>query len=208
MINLTATIIFLAIGVIFLIIEMLTPGLGLSGALGIVALFVAIMLQIGNPVGILFMVALVLFLIAVALLVFFRLVNKGSFDRTPMVLKDRIESESTELSEQSMKELPGSVGLALTPLRPAGKAIFDMRTLDVSTMGEFLPSGAKVEVVLVEGLRIVVRSAPEAELTITEEETREPEIFEPEIAGEQMPAQEELQIILDKQPEEAPNAVL
>lgn len=169
--NLTATLICLGIGLLLLIVEMFTPGLGASGALGVIALFVAVMLQIGNPVGILFMVALVLFLIAVAVLVFFRLASKGRIERSRIVLKDRIDGESNNLSEQTMQAFVGCKGMALTPLRPAGKAVFDNKTLDVTTEGAFLPSGANVEVLRVEGLRIVVGMAQEA---YTVQENKDP----------------------------------
>ncbi len=51
------------------------------------------------------------------------------------------------------------IGEAVTLLRPAGKAEFGGVTLDVVTSGEFLPKGARVQVVRAEGLRILVRAA-------------------------------------------------
>ncbi|MEL7603584.1 MAG: NfeD family protein [Bacillota bacterium] len=157
--HMVPTLICLGIGILLFIVEMFTPGLGAAGALGAIALFAAVMLQIGNPIGILFMVALVLFIVAVALLVFFRLASHGRFDKTRIVLKDRIEGESTDISPQNFQAYVGSIGEAVTLLRPAGKAEFDGVTLDVVTSGEFLPKGARVQVVRAEGLRILVRAA-------------------------------------------------
>ncbi|MDL2235552.1 hypothetical protein LJC07_05270 [Christensenellaceae bacterium OttesenSCG-928-L17] len=158
MINVTATVIFLVVGVLLLVVEMFTPGLGVSGAAGMVSLFVAVMLQIGNTVGVLFMIALVLFLVAIAVLVFFRVVGSSRFEKSKIVLSDRIDGESTPLHDTNIQAHIGSRGIAVTPLRPAGKAVFDYTTLDVVTAGEFLPSGAEVEVTEVEGLRILVRA--------------------------------------------------
>ena len=54
-------------------------------------------------------------------------------------------------------ELVGRMGQATTVLRPAGKAQIDGRYLDVVSDGPFVPVGAAVEVIRVEGNRVVVR---------------------------------------------------
>lgn len=53
--------------------------------------------------------------------------------------------------------LVGMSGTAETTLRPAGKALFDGRYLDVVSDGPFVPAGMPVEVVRVEGNRVVVK---------------------------------------------------
>lgn len=161
--NMVATFICLGIGLLLFVGEMFTPGLGAMGVLGTIALFAAVMLQINNPVGILFMVALVLFIVAVALLVFFRLAMRGKFDKSRIILSEHIDGSSNSLKEAGFQSYVGSTGVALTALRPAGKAEFDGKTLDVVTEGEFLPKGAKVQVIKAEGLRILVRAVAEEE---------------------------------------------
>ena len=54
---------------------------------------------------------------------------------------------------------PGAVGVAKSMLRPAGKARFNDTLVDVCTEGEFIESGAAIEVVERHGNRIVVRRA-------------------------------------------------
>lgn len=56
----------------------------------------------------------------------------------------------------------GDAGTALTRLRPAGKAIFNGRRVDVVTQGQMLDEGCPVEVVDVSGNRVVVREARRA----------------------------------------------
>jgi membrane-bound serine protease (ClpP class) len=53
--------------------------------------------------------------------------------------------------------LLGAVGTAATMLRPAGMAMFGEQYVDVVTEGSFIPAGARVQVVEVEGNRIVVK---------------------------------------------------
>lgn len=156
--NLTATIICLSIGIVLFIVEMFTPGLGIAGLLGAIALFIAVLLQIGNPVGIVFMIALVLFLVAVGILVFLRLVGSKRFDKAKIILQEQMEGNSTDLKEDAAQAYAGHTGITATPLRPAGKAVFNGKTMDVATGGEFLPAGSLVIIKKVEGLRILVQA--------------------------------------------------
>lgn len=55
----------------------------------------------------------------------------------------------------------GDIGMALGPLRPAGKARFGAVLVDVVTQGEYVEPGTRVEVVDRSGNRIVVRPARE-----------------------------------------------
>lgn len=51
----------------------------------------------------------------------------------------------------------GAVGTAVTVLRPAGTVLFGDRYVDVVTEGAYVPAGSRVQVVEVEGNRIVVK---------------------------------------------------
>jgi membrane-bound serine protease (ClpP class) len=53
--------------------------------------------------------------------------------------------------------LLGAVGNSATDLRPSGMAKFGEQFVDVVTEGNFIPAGAKVQVIEVEGNRIVVK---------------------------------------------------
>ncbi len=53
----------------------------------------------------------------------------------------------------------GSRGVTQTVLRPAGKALIDGQRVDVVTEGDMIDEGAEIEVVRVDGNRVVVRPA-------------------------------------------------
>ena len=55
----------------------------------------------------------------------------------------------------------GDWGLAVSPLRPAGKARFGDRYLDVLTDGDFVERGRQVRIIEIQGSRIVVRDVEE-----------------------------------------------
>ena len=56
----------------------------------------------------------------------------------------------------------GDWGVAISPLRPAGKARFGDRYLDVLTDGDFVERGRQVRIIEIQGSRIVVRDVEEA----------------------------------------------
>jgi membrane-bound serine protease (ClpP class) len=57
---------------------------------------------------------------------------------------------------------PGTQGTAVTVLRPSGKARFADHVVDVVTEGEFIASQTSVTIVKTDGMRVVVKSAPQA----------------------------------------------
>ncbi len=70
-------------------------------------------------------------------------------------------SPTTDPDRGSTGEVPeeGSEGVALSPLRPAGRAEFDGRTFDVRSVGAFVESGARIRVLGDEGSSLLVENA-------------------------------------------------
>lgn len=58
--------------------------------------------------------------------------------------------------------LVGKVGEARSMLRPAGKAVFEGKLVDVVTQGDMIEKGSRIEIVEVKGNRIVVQKVEEA----------------------------------------------
>ncbi len=67
------------------------------------------------------------------------------------------ESPGTATAVPDLAELLGAVGVAATPLRPAGKVQFGDEFVDVVAEGGYVPPGARVQVVEIEGNRVVVK---------------------------------------------------
>jgi membrane-bound serine protease (ClpP class) len=64
--------------------------------------------------------------------------------------------------DRTIATLVGARGVALSDLRPSGVADIDGRRVDVVTSGEYLRRGDRLEVIVDEGWRRVVRLAPPA----------------------------------------------
>ena len=65
---------------------------------------------------------------------------------------------STGPGDQSAVRV-GSCGVAVSALRPAGKARFGKQYLDVVTDGEFIAKGGRLKVLEIHGNRVVVGEA-------------------------------------------------
>lgn len=78
-----------------------------------------------------------------------------------MVLQPPVDvdtgASSLSLSHSGPVELLGAMGVAVTPLRPSGKAQFGEQFLDVIAEGDYVSPGGRVRVVEIEGARIVVK---------------------------------------------------
>jgi len=67
------------------------------------------------------------------------------------------EEEAAAAVAESMSALLGAVGEAATDLRPAGKARFGEDYVDVVAEGSYVMAGARVQVIEMEGNRVVVK---------------------------------------------------
>jgi membrane-bound ClpP family serine protease len=86
----------------------------------------------------------------------FRLLPRTRFGRA--LLLEGPRPEEVRAGDPGQSQLAGKVGVAVSPLRPAGFARIDGRRVDVVTRGEMLEEGRAVRVIEVAGNRVVVRA--------------------------------------------------
>ncbi|MBY0308875.1 MAG: hypothetical protein K2Q09_09055, partial [Phycisphaerales bacterium] len=157
----------------------LLPGMGVAGALGLLSLFAGLVLAFvpassptfpgmeRSSASLLWGVGFVLMGVATAVtLGYYMSKNMRTLSILGrFILTDRggddDETESGPVVVFPILEAPvvlGQEGVALTPLRPAGKADFDGRVVDVVVDGPLVGPGQRVRVMLVEQMRIVVEA--------------------------------------------------
>lgn len=155
----------IGIGLILLAVEVFViPGFGIFGALGIAALLGGLGLSLVGTgatwevlLAALGQVIVALLLAMVVALALLRVVPRSPFGRR-LILETGLAAEGGYSSEpQSDHRWLGKRGTALSALRPSGIAHFDHERLDVVAEGEFIEAGEPIEVLRVEGNRIVVR---------------------------------------------------
>ncbi|UVI32135.1 NfeD family protein [Paenibacillus spongiae] len=149
-------VVLFVLGIALLVSELFVPSFGILGILGTVSLIAGIVMASPNAESAL--LSLFVALVAAAVIVFFiarRFKHRGVWNK--FILKDRMTTEEGYVSSSNKTTLLGKVGETLTPLRPAGTARIGDERIDVVTNGEFIAAGTQVEVVKVEGTRVVVR---------------------------------------------------
>ncbi len=145
-------IIALVVGLLLLFTEVaVVPGFGVAGALGLLALAagaVAAWTELGPLWG---GVTGGVSIVAAGVMLFW--LPKSRIGRK-MVLE---HSQAEAVSQQDRSALVGRRGITVTPLRPIGRVRFGSDEVDVMTEGEYVDSNQEVEVMTVEGPRVVVR---------------------------------------------------
>ena len=143
------------LGMALIMVEVFLPGFGLPGISGIVLLGIGA-IMIGMSFGAVTAVGVLLVIIAVlAVLVSWvlRSAARGKMRKSELFL-----NESDDLYRMDdMQVFVGRTGKALSVLRPAGIGDFDGVRLNIVTEGSYIESGSDVEIIRVEGVRIVVR---------------------------------------------------
>ena len=144
------------IGVIFVIVEILTPTVGIFAGVGIAAILYSLILAMGGDINAMYMMAAAL---VVSVVIFALIIKKLPTSRlwNKLVLKNASTSTEGYVSTIDYSPYLGKEGIALSELRPSGTADIDGSPVDVISEGSFIVKGSKIRVVKVEGVRIIVR---------------------------------------------------
>jgi membrane-bound serine protease (ClpP class) len=158
------------VGVALLVVEVFVlPGHLISGMLGTIFIFVAVLMAMvdqypGGPwlpaipdltrplINLGLAAVLAMFMIAISAKF---LPRTSAWDQ--LALKATSTGEITAPTvDLQPQDLFGKEGVAVSFLRPAGKAMFGDQLADVVTEGDLIPKDARVKVVKIEGNRVVV----------------------------------------------------
>jgi len=153
----TATVAtLLIVGALLLFAEVFLPGM-IAGAIGLVCIGIGVMLSFvyfGASVGMVVSLGALIGL-GIGTVLWFRYFPEtriaGKF-----ISKGAIGGGGVADERQA---LVGQPGIAATDLRPSGIAKIDGKRVDVVTEGQMIDKDTPVEVIAVEGLRVVVRTA-------------------------------------------------
>ena len=147
-------VIFISLGFILLLIELITPGFGLAGISGVLLLIFGCYLAYIKLN--LFWGLLTSLISLLAVIGFFKI-----FSHSFIWKKIRLESKETKdtgfSSGTDLSHLLDKTGVSLSALRPSGIATIDGKRLDVSAEGLFIEKDKKVKVIKVEGNKVIVK---------------------------------------------------
>jgi membrane-bound serine protease (ClpP class) len=156
-------------GILLLALELfIIPGFGIAGVLGVGALLGGLILSMtgggANAEFVLRIAGRVVSSLVVALLaslVVLRFLPRLPLARRLVLETDLEASEGYASAPDTDRRWLGRTGHAVSPLRPAGIAHFDGERVDVVSDGDLIEPGATIEVIRVDGNRIVVRHVPD-----------------------------------------------
>jgi membrane-bound serine protease (ClpP class) len=157
--SLTTIIGFLLCGLVLVLAELVIPG-GIVGAVGGLLMVAAIVMGFMKDTALgmgLLIGSLVVTMVAFWLWV--RLFPRTKLGKEIFLGKDGREWRGYD---QKNAQLLGNRGTAHTILRPAGTVLIDDERVDAVTEGEPIERGTPIEVIKVEGNRIVVAKLPAA----------------------------------------------
>lgn len=144
----------LLMGMALMIVEVFLPGFGLPGISGIILIAAGIWIA-GMNFGAVTAVGVLLVLIAVLAILISWVLRRAARGEgnSAIFLHDTQELHTQE----DMKVLVGKRGVAMSVLRPAGIGDFDGVRLNVMTQGDYLEANTQIQIVSVDGNRIVVK---------------------------------------------------
>jgi membrane-bound serine protease (ClpP class) len=158
-------IILLGAGVILLAVEMFVlPGFGIAGIMGVLAILAAFYLSMvghmatgadyAQAFGVLSLSLIVVIVAGWALLR--HLGRSRAAGSSGLMLGDATSRETGYLSATVRAELVGTVGLALTDLRPSGAGRFGSERIDVVSDANWIGAGTPIRIIRSDGYRHVV----------------------------------------------------
>jgi membrane-bound serine protease (ClpP class) len=151
----------LALGLVFIILEVFFPSMGMLGTLAALSIIGGGVLAYVNDPGSLFLgyVVVTFVLVPVALLTALKLFPKTPIGKHFTLAGPTFNPKDAQAVEENLDELVGLEGETITPLHPTGIALINKRRVDVVTRGEMLEKEARIKVIKVEGNRIVVEES-------------------------------------------------
>ncbi|GEK35216.1 NfeD family protein [Kurthia sibirica] len=150
------TIILFVIGVSFVFLELLVPGM-VVGFIGLIAIVGSILYSGADFIWTAYAIVVAILAAIIGMVVLVKIFGKKMSVLSRMVLSDATDTESGYVSNVNRTELLEKEATTVTALRPSGVAMLEGERLDVVSEGSFIDADKVVVIIKVEGSRIVVR---------------------------------------------------
>lgn len=149
-------IVFMAIGFVLAVVEMLIPGFGAPGITGGIMMIAGVIMKAQTVAEGLLLATILVVALALALtliVVFF----KSKKIKYPLGLDSKVDAKDSFLGTDDMNYLVGKKGVATTSLRPAGKINVDGVELNVRSESFFIDKGTEVEIIRIQNGSVIVK---------------------------------------------------
>ena len=150
------TVILLITGIIFIVLEFFVPG-GILGIIGVCAIVASLFMSGYDLTHMSISILIALIVAIAAFIILYRRADAEKGFIQKIILRDRTTTEEGYITTTVRNELIGQEGITITTLRPSGMALIGDERIDVVSDGTYIEKDKKVQVIAVEGMRIVVR---------------------------------------------------
>jgi len=151
------SIVLFIVGIGLLIVEMHEPGFGFFGIFGVISLVGCILVTASTVTEGIILTAFFFVILLIMLGIFLYMVSKGKLPGK-LILKDSETRDDGYSGTKDLSEFLGKTGVVTTICRPVGNVDFDGVKLEVVSRGEFIEKGTMIEVIEIEGNRVVVKA--------------------------------------------------
>jgi membrane-bound serine protease (ClpP class) len=137
-------------------VEAVMPGFGIPGIGGLICVIISI-IMISNSVydAVLMIVGTTAVIILIGIALYKLGIGKKVLKK--FILNTEQKNEEGYSSNKSNNKYIGMRGITITPLRSSGSILVGDEKLDAVSEGDYIDKDASVEIISVEGRRIVVR---------------------------------------------------
>ena len=150
------SIILFVIGLILFIIEFFVPG-GIMGIIGAALIIISLLLAGASVTHMAFSIIIAMFVAVLGMVILMKFFGKKIHVFNKLILRDATTTDEGYVSNENRIDLVHQKGITVTPMRPAGVIVINGERIDAVSEGGFIDKGKEIEVIKVEGSRIVVR---------------------------------------------------
>lgn len=150
-------IIVLIIGFVLIGIEMVVPGFGAPGIVGIICLVAGVFLVTDSLEEGILVTVVVIVALGILMAVMMGLMHYRKF-KSPIILDAEVRAENGYLESSDLSYLLHKEGLAATDLRPAGKGDFDGIELDIVSEGPYVEKGSRIVITRYSANKLIVKA--------------------------------------------------
>lgn len=146
-------VILLIAGFVLVGIEMIVPGFGAPGILGIICLGAGIFLTADSVENGILITVIVIVILGILMTV---IMGFLSHRKSPIILDADVKA-GAPINSSDLEYLLRKEGVAATDLKPAGKGDFDGIELDICSEGQYIKKGSRIVISKISQNRLMVK---------------------------------------------------